>query len=76
MAVTKDGVLTYIRRHVEIDFTGDSVSCAQCPLLETYARKQCRKTGEYIIDDRVVGGWCPLLNPDTGEPEGSFYKIN
>jgi hypothetical protein len=43
-------------------------------LLETYARKQCRKTGEYIIDDRIVGGWCPLIDPETGEVEGAYYQ--
>ena len=64
----------YVSRTVEISFTGDTVCCARCPLLETYARKQCRKTGEYILDDRGVGGWCPLTDPQTGEVEGQLYK--
>lgn len=64
----------YTKRTVEINFTGDSICCARCPLLETYARKQCRKTAEYIVDDRTVGGWCPLINPETGELEGIFYQ--
>lgn len=65
----------YTRRSVEIVFSGETVCCARCPLLETYARKQCRKTGEYILDERTVGGWCPLVDPDTGEAEGIYYQI-
>lgn len=68
--------LTYVKRTVDIYFSGDTVCCARCPLLETYARKQCRKTGEYIVDDRAVGGWCPLVNPDTGALDGAYYEIN
>ena len=69
----KSTTLTYVKRTVEVNFT-DGVCCARCPLLETYSRKQCRKTAEYIVDDRTVGGWCPLVNPETGEPEGIFYQ--
>ena len=72
----KSSCLTYKTRTVDINFTGDTVCCARCPLLETYARKQCRRTGEYISDDRVVGGWCPLVDPATGEAEGPFYSEN
>lgn len=72
---TIDSCTTYTKRMVEIAFTGETVCCARCPLLETYARKQCRKTGEYILDDRTFGGWCPLLDPETGEPQGTFYKL-
>ena len=69
----EDVCSVYTTRTVDIHFTGESVCCARCPLLETYARKQCRKTGEYIVDDRVVGGWCPLVN-ENGEYEGTFYR--
>ena len=31
-----------------------------CPLMETYARKQCRRTGEYLMDTRTIGYYCPL----------------
>lgn len=71
---TKSKSLSYVRRKVEIVFSGDAVCCARCPLFETYSRKQCRKSGEYIVDDRTVGGWCPLIDPDTGEPDGIFYQ--
>ena len=70
----KSNCLTYTKRTVEIGFAGEEVCCARCPLLETYARKQCRKTGEYILDDRGVGGWCPLVDPESGEVQGQFYK--
>lgn len=70
---SEDKCLTYTKRTVEINFTGETVCCARCPLLETYAREQCRKTGEYIVDDRVVGGWCPLVDPETGNIEGQYY---
>ena len=59
----KNGCTTYTKRWVDINFTGEAneVCCARCPLLETYARAQCRRTGEYIIDTRyTVGRFCPL----------------
>ena len=71
---TESQSLTYVKRTVEITFSGETVCCARCPLLETYSRKQCRKTAEYIVDDRTVGGWCPLVNPDTGEMDGIYYQ--
>lgn len=56
-----DGVLAYTEATVSIFFEPDHVACAFCPLLETYARAQCRRTGEYIIDTRyTVGRYCPL----------------
>lgn len=61
--MSKDGgCTTYTKKWVDINFTGDEVCCARCPLLETYSRKQCRRTGEYILDDRTVGYWCPLAD--------------
>ena len=67
--------LSYSERLVNIFFTDGEVCCKYCPLLETYARKQCRRTGEYITNDNITGYWCPLLkaengtitNPETGE---------
>ena len=62
-----DGVLAYTEATVSIFFEPDHVACAFCPLLETYARAQCRRTGEYIIDTRyTVGRYCPLqIKEDT-----------
>ena len=54
------GCLHYDTATVDIAFEKDHVACDYCPLLETYARKQCRRTGEYILDTRSVGYWCPL----------------
>ena len=54
----------YIKVYVDIHFESDHFDCAHCPLLETYSRKQCRRTGEYIIDDRVRGYWCPLIKEE------------
>ena len=56
----KSGVAHYTKATAEIFFPDDLVCCALCPLMETYSRKQCRRTGEYIVDDRARGMWCPL----------------
>ena len=56
-----NGVLEYVEAEVSLFFEKGHVACAYCPLLETYARNQCRRTGEYIIDTRyTVGRYCPL----------------
>lgn len=63
-----DGVLEYTEATVSIFFEPDHVACAYCPLLETYARAQCRRTGEYIIDTRyTVGRYCPLQIKEANE---------
>ena len=75
MATTTNSCTSYSERWVNIFFTDDEVSCRYCPLLETYSRKQCRRTGEYITNDNVTGYWCPLtksqgetiINNETGE---------
>ena len=54
------GVSFYTKATVEIGFPEDRVCCEYCPMLETYARKQCRRTGEYLLDTRTIGYWCPL----------------
>ena len=64
--------LSYTVRTARVVFSGDTVCCARCPLLETYSRKMCRLTGIYIQDDRVADAFCPLINPDTGEIEGAY----
>lgn len=57
-----DGCLEYTEATVSIFFPKDHVACQYCPLLETYARNQCRRTGEYIVDTRfTVGRFCPLI---------------
>ena len=56
----KNSVLRYTRATIDINFPEDHVCCDLCPLLETYARKQCRRTGEYLLDTRTIGFECPL----------------
>lgn len=60
--VTKNRTLWYTETSVQIFFPEDHVCCDLCPLMETYARKQCRRTGEYLLDTRVTVGYeCPLI---------------
>lgn len=55
------GVTDYVKASVDIYFEEGHVACAYCPLLETYSRNMCRKSGEFIVDTRyTVGRWCPL----------------
>ncbi len=53
-------ILWYTEATVKLYFPEDRVCCQYCELLETYARNQCRRTGEYIADTRGRGYWCPL----------------
>ena len=47
MGKAKDeGVTSYTKVTVDLFFPDDRVCCEFCPLLETYARKQCRRTAE------------------------------
>lgn len=55
-----EGVTSYTKATVELFFSNGNVCCELCPLMETYARKQCRRTGEYLLDTRYRGLWCPL----------------
>lgn len=60
MTKKNDGVSSYTKTTIEIFFPEGHVCCDLCPLMETYARKQCRRTGEYLLDTRVTGFYCPL----------------
>lgn len=69
MSRFESGVKYYTTAHVKIHFPENRVCCEYCPLLETYARKQCRRTGEYIADSRTIGYECPLqfeMEDDNG----------
>ena len=61
--MTSNGVKWYTEAKVGIFFPEGRVCCDLCPLMETYARKQCRRTGEYLAHDtRVTTGYmCPLI---------------
>ena len=76
MAKAEGSCLSYEERWVNIFFTDGEVCCKYCPLMETYSRPSCRKTGELLVNTNVPGYWCPLLtadkdgkviNPETGE---------
>ena len=58
--MAKDGVRWYAEATAKIYFPEGQVCRDLCPLMETYARKQCRRTGEYLLDTRTTGHWCPL----------------
>lgn len=64
-----EGVTSYTKATVDLFFPDDRVCCEFCPLLETYARKQCRRTAEYIVDTRYKGYWCPLHIEDNTEED-------
>lgn len=60
--------LFYTRATVDINFPEGHVCCALCPMLETYSRLQCRRTGEYLLDSKGHGMYCPLnLEDEHGE---------
>ena len=52
--------LWYTEAKATIYFPENKVCCDFCALMETYARKQCRLTGEYLADTRTIGYMCPL----------------
>lgn len=62
-----EGCTNYDARAVMLFFPAGHVCCDLCPLLETYARKQCRMSGEYILDSRGRGMWCPLTEVTNDE---------
>ena len=64
------GVSYYTKAMVEILFPEDRVCCDFCPLMETYARKQCRRTGEYLADTRYIGYECPLRFENKENDDG------
>lgn len=47
------------------------IRCDNCPLLQTYSRKKCELTAEYIGDSRRIGYICPLIPVSADE----FFRI-
>ena len=65
---TGRATLRYILARARIYFADEHIACDYCPCLETYSRKQCRLTGEYLLDTRTIGYNCPLeFEPEGGE---------
>lgn len=72
----KNGVTHYIKASVDIFFPDGHVCCELCPILETYARKQCRRTGEYLLDTKGIGYECPLrFEEETSEDRSESPQI-
>lgn len=66
--------LHYTKRIIDIYFPEDKVCCDLCPLMETYSRKSCRRTGELLVDTRTYGWSCPLMTEEgirIGEDYGA-----
>ena len=55
----------------KIAFWDGPARCDICPAMETYARKQCRLTGEYLGDTRGRGYLCPLIKISEEEFYGN-----
>ena len=64
---TYSGCTEYTHTVAKIVFWDGPPRCETCPLMETYARKQCRLTGEYLGDTRRRGHLCPLIEIDKEE---------
>lgn len=65
--MSEGGVSRYIKTSVDIYFPEGHMACNLFPLLETYSRNQCRRTGEYLMDTRIIGAHCPLEIIDEEE---------
>ena len=65
----RSGVSYYTKANVDVYFPENRIACMYCPMLETYARNQCRRTGEYLVDTRTIGYNCPLEFPNEHDEE-------
>jgi hypothetical protein len=79
--MTSSECLEYDWRYLPIPFPKDMVFCELCPVMETYARRQCRSTGEYLISPckhEYTEGWrCPLMTlEELISKEGNNGKID
>ena len=74
---TKNSCIRYVSATAVFHFPeSEGVQCKLCPCLETYARKQCRLTAEYLADGYLRGGLCPLIlinkEEEYGDPSPDF----
>ena len=69
--MVNNSVLWYTEAQATIYFPEGKVCCDLCPLMETYSRKQCRKTGEYLADTRTIGYMCPLKIIENKQEENT-----
>lgn len=66
-----NGCTEYYFAIAKIAFWDGYPRCETCPMLETYARKQCRMTAEYLGDTRGRGYLCPLIEISKEEFYGN-----
>ena len=66
---TKNSCTDYELTIARIPFWDGPVRCDICPCMETYARKQCRLTGEYLGDTKRRGYLCPLIDIEKEDYE-------
>lgn len=66
---SKSGCTEYCLTVAKIAFWDGPPRCEACPCMETYARKQCRLTGEYLADTKGRGHLCPLIDIDKEDKE-------
>lgn len=68
-----NGVEFYSHGVAHIYFANGNKCCDLCPMLETYSRKQCRLTGEYLSSISTncnTGGLCPIEIVTEGANNG------
>ena len=71
----KNKCTKYVSASLVVHFPEEEgIQCKLCPCLETYARKQCRLTGEYLADGYLIGGLCPMNLIEEEEYGGSEYE--
>lgn len=74
-----NGNMEYSLAIAKISFWDGDIRCELCPCMEVYQRKQCRLTGEYLIDTRTRGYACPLIPvdsyPEWATPEELIRKV-
>lgn len=59
--MVKNRVTEYTTARTEINFVKGEERCKYCPMLQTYSRPYCQRTGELIVDTMGRGIWCPLI---------------
>ena len=69
MKSKNDGVREYTRATAEIFFQKGEERCKFCPMLQTYSRPYCQRTGELIVDTLGRGMWCPLVFEEKKEEQ-------
>ena len=65
--VSNEYVYTPVEARCSVYFEKDHICCAFCPFYETYSRKQCRLTGEYLLNEFGRGYYCRLELEDLNE---------